>query len=407
MNRIKYHFLFIVFISLTTLLSAQQKEAYRLGTLWLRNAQALEGYIWTAPGMSDRLDYIFYKPELNDLEDKYYADDFSQFELWQGSRRFYSMVLPIGNNKVRKIAELHFKGDYSLYSAFVGQDIIYFIADNTGTITRLDNTIDNGVEGNGSSGNFNYEYRETLASTFSDMPGIVRNTENLNYSRKDLSRVLADYHSGKKLYYVSYPVPKADWFISAGAGMGWVRNRSNLTAMAGNFLSPISYINLLGEIVSHTGGKAFARVGLSRSGGLLFRDYNLESPLTNTIVFYEERNRISLMSYGCLFGLNMFEIGRFTPYVAAGAEYTSYRSFNNQVMKETLYREEQFIITEWKEYVNLPRNIPSVLAEAGANFKAGQMMYLRAGVSYSQFFDKAEMLSSRINLTVSCVYKLF
>ncbi|MFO7576039.1 MAG: hypothetical protein R6W67_12870 [Bacteroidales bacterium] len=406
MKRTRFLFLFSLFFSLAMLSSAQEKEDYRMGTLWLKNSQSLEGYIWTAAGMSDRLDYIFYKPELNDLADKYYADDIAQFEIWQGSRRFYSILLPAGSGKVRKIAELHFKGEYSLYSAFEGLDKVFFLADASGNIARLENTVGNIEEEEDVSGNFNYEYREYLAATLSDLPGVDHLTDNIRYYRKDLSKLLAEYHTNKKLFYVSYPVPWADWHISAGLGAGLFRNMTRVSSTDESFFSPLSTMNLSFEMVSHA-GRPFARLGFARYGGILFRDFVYENVASNSTVFYEERTSLSLISFSCLFGLNLSEVGRFIPYVAAGAEYNTYLNYTNRVMMETLYNEYNVIITDWNEFVNIPGNFPAIVAEAGTNFSLAPRMYMRAGASYGHFFDKTELMKSRINMTVSFVYKLF
>lgn len=387
--------------------SAQEREDYRMGTLWLKNSQSLEGFIWSAAGMSDRLDYLFYKPELNDLADKYYADDIAQFEIWQGSRRFYSIVLPVkGSVKVRKIAELHFKGEYSLYSAFDGLDPVFYLADKSGNITRLDNTTDGSEETEEIPGKSGNEYREYLASALSDLPGVDHLTDNIRYYQKDLSKLLAQYHTFNKLQYISYPIPWADWYISAGLGTGLFRNMTNVTSMEGSFFSPLTNVNLSCEIVSHK-GKAFARIGFARYGGLLFRDFSLENEATNSTVFYEERTSLSLISLSCLFGFKLSEVGRFTPYFAAGAEYNSYSNYANRVMMETLYNEYSVIITDWNEFVNVPGSFPAIVAEAGADFSLAPRINMRAGASYGQFFDKTALMKSRINLTVSCVYKLF
>jgi hypothetical protein len=407
MKRMKFLFLFSILLSLAFLLSAQEKEDYRMGTLWLKNSQSLEGYIWSAAGMSDRLDYLFYKPELNDLADKYYADDIAQFEIWQGSRRFYSILLPvIGSVKVRKIAELHFKGEYSLYSAFNGLDLVFFLADNSGKITRLDNTAGNSEDAEEESVNFNHEYKEYLASTLSDLPGVVQLTENIDYYKKDLLKLLTQYHTVNKLPYVSYPIPWADWYISVGGGTGLFRNMTNVTSMEGSFISALSNLNLSCEMVSHK-GRAFARLGFARYGGHLFRDFSLENSATNSTVFYEERTNLSLISLSCLFGFNLSEVGRFTPYFAAGAEYNRYVHYTNRVMMETLYNEYSVIITDWNEFENVPGSLPAFVAEAGANFSLASRINMRAGASYGRFFDKTELMKSRINLTVSCVYRLF
>ncbi len=406
MHRIKHLILLFLSISMVSLSSAQQREDYRLGTLWLKNAQPLEGYIWTAAGLTDRLDFVFYKPELNDLPDKYYADDFAQFELWQGSRRFYSVVLPIGNTKVRKIAELHFKGEYSLYSTFVGEEIIYFIADKSGSFTRLDSNPGNTNGGGVSSENSSQGYREKLSSMLSDMPGVAKKTDNLKYSRKDLSGLMTEYHTGKKLQYTSYPIPKADFHLNAGFGTSMIWNTSKITVEPERFVSPVSYINIAGEIAAHT-GISFVRIGMVRYSGMLHRDFSRLSGTNLAVIFYEERNNITMTGFSILGGVDFFETGRFSFYVAAGIEYMGYRKYVNQVMKETLFYEDNRIVADWNQYTTLPWNVSALVAEAGTDFTVNNKTKLRAGISYGTMIDKAGILNNKINLAVTCVYKLF
>ncbi len=388
-----------------SLLSAQEKEDYRMGTLWLKNSQSLEGFIWSAAGMSDRLDYLFFKPELNDLADKYYADDISQFEIWQGSRRFYSILLPIGSGKVRKIAELHFKGDYSLYSAFEGLDRVFFLADTSGNISRLENTVAGGSEAEPGV-NFNNEYKKSLTEILNDLPGVSGKMENVRYHRKDLSKLLEEYHNVRNLSFVSYPIPRADWYISAGGTAGLFSHMTRINGMTDNFVSPLTAVNLSLDIVAHQ-RRAFSRINFSRFSGHLYRDFSLDNIATNTISFFEERTSVSLFDVNCLLGFNLNARGRFLPYVAAGAGYTVYLNYSNQVMTETQYLDYGIIITDLNQFVTVPDNYPAVIAEAGANYILAPGRYIRAGASYGRIFDKSEIMKSRFNLTFTYVYKLF
>ena len=115
MNNLKLA-LFIGLFLLAQLAAAQQPFYYKRGSLQLPNADLKTGSILMPVTKPDTLDFLYFKEGEYSFAVKYYADEIISVEIFEGSKRYISALLPGETGMERRIAELHFAGEFLLLS---------------------------------------------------------------------------------------------------------------------------------------------------------------------------------------------------------------------------------------------------------------------------------------------------
>jgi len=115
---------------------------------------------------------------------KYNAFEVVSFELKKDARFFQSIEVPVNYSLERRLAELHFDGEYKLFSLKQDKDKIFYLSDKTGKMTELLNTYNLPSATNNYEMRYNYEYRDKLTAIFSDYPEILKSINTLEYNKK-------------------------------------------------------------------------------------------------------------------------------------------------------------------------------------------------------------------------------
>jgi hypothetical protein len=403
MNSSKLSFFIAIFL-LAQLATAQQQFSYKRGTLQLPNADLKTGLILMPVTKTDSLDFLYFRNDASDFPVKYYADEILSVEILEGSRRFLSVLLPGDNGMVRRIAELHFAGEFFLLSVLDRKGEIFYITSQAGKIAILENTYDPPSAENSFKITYNYEYKDVLTSFLGDDGEIRNSIANLKFRRKDMTNFLKNYHLVKELPYSQYPPPTTKGYAGATGGLSLISN-VNPDYSSERFSALMASTGLFGQLDSYS-GPLFLRIGVAGYKGNLFRDIQ-DNSASNQIVFTEENVAVTMISFNLNLGFNLFTISNFTPYISSGLGHYSYTQFENSIVRETLNTSTDLVTVATSVDDEKPAGFTGIVFDAGTyyNFKSGSR--IQVGASYSHFPGKNGHLKSGAGISVSYHHKLF
>lgn len=403
MNNLKLA-LFIGLFLLAQLAAAQQPFYYKRGSLQLPNADLKTGSILMPVTKPDTLDFLYFKEGEYSFAVKYYADEIISVEIFEGSKRYISALLPGETGMERRIAELHFAGEFLLLSVLERSGEVYFITDQSGKIAKLENSYDPPSAMNGFKLTYNYEYRSVLSDWFGSDPGIQNSIAALKFRQKDLTIFLKDFHISRELPYNQYPPPKTFGFAGVAGGLSIITN-VNPSDDSKDFNSLFASVGLFGQFDSFS-GPFFVRLGITGYRGLLYYDWQ-DNSITNRIVYNEEKIDVSIINPKMNLGFNLGSYGNFRPYLSSGVGYYGYTRFNNSIVKETLNTLNDIVYVTLSEEDEKPAGFAGINLEAGTsyNFRSGSR--IQFGASYNHFISRDGYLKRGTGISVSYYHKLY
>jgi len=396
--------LFLWLLLLSGQLSAQQSFFYKRGSLQLPNADLQNGLVLMPHVKTDSLDFLYFRKDEYAYPVKYYADQIISVDIIGESRRFLSVLLPGDSAMERRIAELHFDGEYKLLSVFEKRGEVFYISDRSGRLIKLENSYDPPSAENNFTVTYKYEYRAALSSLF----GAEFESENLlagiRYRSKDIAKFLRDYHASRQLPYRMYPPPSSRGYagVSGGASIITSVNPDNNSR---DFNSLFAFFGLSGQLDSYS-GPLFLRAGIAGYRGSLFHDVE-DNSFNDYIIFLEENIDVTLLNFNLNVGVNLFTIDNFRPYISSGIGYYGYSRFRSSVVKETLIVSEDIVLVTLLEDDKRPSGFAGILLEAGTNYNLRSGSRLQVGASYNHFLNKGGFMKSGTFISVSYQHKLF
>lgn len=403
MNNLKWSLL-IVLLLLAQHVVAQNQFSYKRGTLQLPNADLKTGSILMPVTKSDTLDFFYFREGETGYPVKYYADEIISVDIFEGSRRFISVMLPGETGMERRIAELHFAGEFLLLSVLERGGELYFITNQTGKIAKLENTYDPPSAENGFKLAYKYEYRSVLSSWFGSDSEVQNSISVLKFSRKDLTNFLKNYHISRELPYNQYPPPKTYGFAGVNSGLSLITNMNPIDD-AKSFNTLFASAGLFGQFDSYT-GPFFVKVGISGYKGRLYYDVQ-DNSVFNSIIYIEEKIDVSIINLNLSLGFNLFTFGNFRPYVSSGVGYYGYSQFKNSIVRETLNTTSNIVTVTLSEEDEKPAGFVGINLEAGTNYNFRSGSRIQLGASYGHFLDKDGYMKNGTSVSVSYIHKLY
>lgn len=403
MNNLKPALLTGLFL-LSQLVASQQQYYYKRGSVQLPNADRKSGSILMPVTKPDSLDFLYFREGEYGYPVKYYADEIISAEIFEGSRRFISVLLPGDTGMERRIAELHFSGEHLLISVLQRSGELYYITDLSGNIAKLENTYDPPSAMNGFQLTYNYEYRSILSSWFGDDTDIQNSIADLKYRQKDMTSFLKNYHIARELPYNQYPPPLTNGFVGVTGGLSIISNVNPIDDSK-DYSTVVASMGLFGQFDSFS-GPFFVRAGISGYRGRLYYDSQYNTAFSQ-IVFTEEEIELSIVSLNLNLGFDLFTKGNFTPFLSSGIGYYGYTQFKNSKVTETLNILHDVVIVTLSEEDERPVGFAGIILEAGTSYSLKTGSRIQLGASFGHFLNKGGYMKNGTGLTISYYHKLF
>ena len=396
--------LFLWLLVVSSQLPAQQSFFYKRGSLQLPNADLQVGLVLMPHVKTDSLDFLYFRKDEYDYPVKYYADQIISVDILGESRRFLSVLLPGDSGMERRIAELHFDGEFKLMSVFEKQGEVFYVSDRSGRLIKLENSYDPPSAENNFTVTYKYEYRKSLSELF----GAEFESEDLmsgiRYRSKDIAKFLRDYHASRQLPYSMYPPPTSKGYAGVSGGASIITS-VNPDHNSKAFNSLFAFFGLSGQLDSYS-GPMFLRAAIAGYRGSLFHDVE-DNSLYDYTIFLEEDIDVTLLNFSLNLGVNLFTIDNFRPYISSGIGYYGYSRFRSSTVKETLIISEDIVLVTLLEDDKKPSGFASINLEAGTNYNLKSGSRLQAGASYNHFLNNDGYMKSGIFFSVSYQHKLF
>lgn len=395
--------LFVLIISFPPKIYSQSNSSFEYGEILLSNGETIKGYIRIAqkPGANST---VYYREFKTSSVVEYFVFDLISITLDYGKKLIVSEGFPFPEGTIRKFAQVHFKGDYILYSIREGGRISYFIKDNRGEITELLNTYNLPVSGQSNKIQINSEYKETLKSMLGNDAGTTKQIAASEFNPESLSRLLRKYHSSKKIDYTTYPPPTFKAFTGGGTSIQFINHQSDLDK---NFTStsPFGGISFqAGVIVSDRDLEIFIESSLLY--GIFFHDNAIELN-TEITGYYEDISKVTLFSNSLNLGISPVKFGKFSPYFGMGVSYNNFLSFTREIREELFYKEYDLVINNYEDTFTKPDSYFGFSGKAGLTYSLSINNQLRIGYRYEKYFVDEAGSKNLQGVTISFIHKFF
>ncbi len=169
--------------------------------------------------------------------------------------------------------------------------------------------------------------------------------------------------------------------------------------------SPFAFVKVFGGISSFS-GSPFLKAGITYYYGKTYHD--LETDVSDEISIYDENiTNMSLISIDLIMGLNLFRIGDFSPFIAAGAQYLMFTKYKSELTEEIFLKDLNTVYTNLTEDNEKPASFPGVMIELGTDYNLTSKVYLRFGASYHYSLGDGSTINRGLGLSASYIYKIF
>ncbi len=388
----------------TSLSLSGQQLFYQKGVLDLPNEGKMKGELWFVTE-NDSTTAVYYRKHSTHYPIRYGADEVVSFNLLVQSKRFVSVPLETPSGVRRHFAEMLYDGVYKLLLITFGTENVYYLADNSGNITRLVNTYLMPEAGNNFKIIYNNEYRPDLVRIFSDMPAIESRVQDLEYNRKSLTSLIEEYHEINNLPGIAYPIQKRGFSAVASAGFAGYRSAEGIDGSV-EFGTTLAYVGVAGELFSIS-KPVFGNVGFSLFKGYQQMDLGGQE-IFDYIIYTELISRSLLARIDAGVGFRFLRSSRITPFIQAGGEHYLYLAYERENIQELLDNENDIMVTNITTLNEKPGSFSAIRFGPGIDYTINKRSSVRCGASYHYFIKQSSesVMKNGIDFTVSFIFKV-
>lgn len=364
------------------IINGQTNTTFEKGEIQLDNSQVISGYIWIVDNPSG-LKKVYYKPDLTAVASDYSALDLVSIKLNLGKRLIVSEAVPSPEGTIRKLVEVHFKGNITLVSQTGSKQKTYYIIDNEGNVFELVNTYNIPGQAGRYDLSYNYEYKQLLGSVMFDKSKFTDLLNSTDFNDKSISHLLKKYHQANNFEYNIYPPPPFSGFIGGGASVIFMKHQSDLNQ---GFVStsPFAGFSFIAGLKT-AGGRTEISYEPAFMYGIIYHDNHIDVE-PNTIIYYEDIAKTSILTNSINITAIPFNYGKFSPSIGIGLSYNNYLSYSREVTEEIYYEDSGIVFNYFNNDFERPEPYFGASAKAGINYHLINRNSIRLSYIFNKYF---------------------
>ena len=384
-------------------LYGQTNSTFEKGEILLDNSQVITGLIWIVDNPGG-LKKVYYKPGVTEMVSEYSAFDLVSISLQSGNRLIVSEAIPTPDGPERKLAEVHFKGNLTLISCTESAHKTYYIIDNEGNVSEMENSYSIPGQAGNYNLTFNNEYIDVLKRHLIDESKYEKQLESTYYNDKSLSKLLKKYHSVNKYDYKVYPPPLFTGFIGAGASLLFMEHQSDvnpdfISTSPFTGLSFIAGLKTAAELIEISYEAAL-------SYGIIYHD-NYSEEFDNLISYYEDIARTTIFTNNFNIGINPLNTGKIRPHVGFGIFYNIYTGYSRELTEELFYEDAGLVLNNFYDDFEKPGPFFGAFARVGITYDQGGSNSARLAYTYNKYLGEDPGPKQLHAITISFIHNIF
>ena len=400
-NRYKVIFFSIFIVTLLPIdIKAQEESRYEKGEVEFVNSGLVQGLIWLVSS-SDGSNSIYYKFDVTSIAQNYSPDDITLFRIFKGDKTFISDDVIINDISQRIFVQVHFTGEYNLYSYLDPFKKVFYIKDSLKNNIELQNT--HIMPGNLNNYEIAYkrEYIEVLKSLFGLDTKFLKYIEDTEYSVQSINELLTRFHETKNLDFRQYPAPlMGGWFT--GGGISYT-NLTHVSAINDSFISksPFVRISMFGGLILFK-ELIEASFEVSYSYGIIFHDNHIDES-GNITHYYEDIVRASILGPEVNFGIKPVNLGRISTTISVGINYNLLHNYSRALTEEILYNDFNYVEKSYFVEFQKPSNFFGFDIEVGVSYEIAKSSSFKLSYRYNHFLDSEAGFQKMQNASISFI----
>lgn len=381
----------------------QTNTTFEKGEIQLDNSQVISGYIWIVDNPSG-LKKVYFKVDQTGVASDYSALDLVSIKLNLGKRLIVSEAIPTPEGTIRKLVEVHFKGNITLVSQTASTQKTYYIIDNEGNVFELVNTYNIPDQAGRYDLSYNNEYKQLLGAVMIDESKFTDLLNSTDFNDKSISHLLKKYHQANNFEYNIYPPPPFSGFIGGGASVMFMIHQSDINQ---EFVStsPFAAFSFIAGLKT-AGGRIEISYEPAFLYGIIYHDNHTDGE-PNTITYYEDIAKTSILINSINITSIPFNYGKFSPSIGVGFSYNNYLSYSREVTEEIYFEDSGIVFNYFNNDFEKPEPYFGASAKAGINYHPGKSNSLRLYYVFNKYFGDNAGPKEIHAATISFIHNIY